>query len=170
MKRFNINYAHLVAALLGGLYFFSCAVNPTFGHLIDYVDLVIHEAGHVFMAPFGMFIYILGGSAFQVVVPSLFVGYFYFRREYFSASMILLWVGYNIVNISAYMGDAVSTQMLLLGGEGVIHDWNYLLSALGVLDYTHDLASITHGFGMAVMIAAAAFCLKFSFSNEAHKV
>ena len=36
--------------------------------LIDNVDHVIHEAGHVFFSLFGKFIYTLGGSLMQVII------------------------------------------------------------------------------------------------------
>lgn len=161
----NIIYSKLVLTVIAALYFYYCAVNPTFGHFIDNVDLIIHEAGHWIFMFFGEFIYILGGSLTQVLVPTIFSSYFFLRRDYFSASFILFWVGYNIVNVSIYMGDSIVMQLPLLGGDSSIHDWNYLLTSLHILKYTNVLSSVVHGFGMFVMVAAAALCVVFSIKQ-----
>src|SRR4051812_39360352 len=81
-------------------YFFYYAATPSDWHFIDYIDLIVHEAGHLLFIPFGEFMHILGGSLFQMVFPLLYVGYFYFRKDYFSSSLLLFWVGVNLVNVS----------------------------------------------------------------------
>jgi hypothetical protein len=166
MKDYKPDYVKLAGAVIAAIYLFSCAASPTFGHLIDNLDLVIHEAGHVFMMPFGDFIHVLGGSLFQVMIPAIFSGYFFFRREWFSASMILMWVGYNLVNVSAYIGDSVTMQLPLLGGDNVIHDWNYLLSVSHTLVHTHLFAQIAWGIGMTIMLAGFGSCIRFSFRDR----
>ena len=61
--------------------------------LIDNVDLVIHEAGHVFFILFGKFIYTLGGSLMQIIIPSIIAGSF-FRNNYRTGVQVaLLWLG-----------------------------------------------------------------------------
>ena len=68
--------------------------------LIDNVDLVIHEAGHVFFILFGKFIYTLGGSLMQIIIPSIIAGFF-FRNNYRTGVQVaLLWLGQNFINIS----------------------------------------------------------------------
>ncbi len=42
----------------------------------------------------------------------------------------------------------------VLGGDGVIHDWNYLLGALGLLTWASGLATLTLGVGMLTILAA----------------
>ena len=49
--------------------------------LMDNIDLVIHEAGHVFFSLFGKFIYTLGGSLMQLIIPLIIAGFF-FRNSY----------------------------------------------------------------------------------------
>jgi len=48
--------------------------------LIDNVDLVIHEAGHLFFKFFGKYIYTLGGTLMQIILPSIIFFYF-FKNE-----------------------------------------------------------------------------------------
>ena len=39
--------------------------------MIDNADLVIHEAGHFFFRFFGSYIYTLGGTLMQIILPSI---------------------------------------------------------------------------------------------------
>ena len=130
MKRDPIK---LVVAGLAAAYFFWCAYDPYQWHLIDGVNLVVHEAGHLIFRPFGEFMMIAGGSLFQVIMPALFVGYFCYTRKFYSAALVLFWVGESILNVSVYAGDSLDLQLPLLGGQDSIHDWNYMLSSLNLL-------------------------------------
>ena len=146
----------LVVAVIATLYFSLCAYDPAQWHLIDGVNLVIHEAGHIIFSPFGEFMMIAGGSLFQVIMPALFVGYFWYNSKYYSASLVLFWVGESILNVSVYVGDSLALQLPLLGGQDSIHDWNYLLSSLNLLPATAKIAGAIRLFG-TVVIALAAF-------------
>src|SRR3977135_1141212 len=107
-----------IFAVLASAYFFWCAYDPFQWHLIDGVNLVVHEAGHLIFRPFGEFMMIAGGSLFQVIMPALFVGYFCYTRKFYSAALVLFWVGESILNVSVYAGDAVAVQRPPLGGQG----------------------------------------------------
>lgn len=162
----NLNHKRLIGTLLISAYFFYCIANPTFGHFIDNVDLVIHEAGHWVFIFFGQFIQVLGGSLLQILVPIVFAAYFFSRREAFSASIVLFWVGYNIINVSLYMADAVVMQLPLLGGNSSGHDWNYLLSQTYLLEYTRFLSKAVYSVGISVTLIAAILCLRLIFSEK----
>jgi hypothetical protein len=102
---------------------------------IDNVDLVIHEAGHFFFIMFGRFIYTLGGTLMQLIIPLLI--YFYFLKNGYrtGAQIALLWLGQNFINISVYAADARAKVLPLLGGKNVYHDWEYMLGEIGILQY-----------------------------------
>ena len=55
----------LVLALAAGAYFLWAVFHPQDWRLIDGVNLVIHEAGHILFMPFGEFVMIAGGPLFQ---------------------------------------------------------------------------------------------------------
>ena len=99
---------------------------------------------------------IAGGSLFQVIMPGLFVGYFCYQRQFYSAALVLFWVGESILNVSVYAGDSVALQLPLLGGENSIHDWNYLLTAMNLLPKTAEIAGAIRLLG-TLAIALAAF-------------
>ncbi len=124
------NPLKLIVAVVASLYFFWCAYDPYQWHLIDGVNLLIHEAGHIIFSFLGEFMMIAGGSLFQIIMPALFAGYFAYQQNYYSAALVLFWVGESILNVSVYAGDSLALQLPLLGGPDTVHDWNYLLSSL----------------------------------------
>src|SRR5204863_4292488 len=128
------------------------------GCFLDIVDLPIHETGHLVFRPFGEFMMIAGGSLFQVIVPGVFVGYFIWQRSYYSAAIVLLWVGQSILNVWIYAADAVVMKLVLTSGftgsEGSFHDWNYLLTSIGLLSSTNTVAGIIRFAGTLVIISA----------------
>lgn len=134
-----------------GWYFVSVATHQDSWHIIDGVNIVIHEAGHIIFFFLGEFIGIAAGSGLQVFIPLIFVVYFFLRAEFFSSSILLLWVGESLVNVSVYAGDAANMQLPLLGGDGTIHDWNYLLSHTGLLSLTPVIASLIFVLGILIM-------------------
>lgn len=118
--------------------------------LLDNIDLVIHEAGHVFFMLFGKFIYTLGGTLMQIIIP-LIIALYFFRNDYRTGVQFgLIWLGQNFINISVYAADARAQKLPLLGGNKVYHDWNYLLGSLGILEYDHAVGYIF--FGTAILI------------------
>lgn len=102
---------------------------------IDNADLVIHEAGHFFFILFGKFIYTLGGTLMQILLPSLIVWFFFSKYYRTGVQFALLWLGQNFLNIGVYAKDAREEMLPLLGGNRVYHDWNYLLGETGMLHF-----------------------------------
>jgi hypothetical protein len=132
------------------------------GCFLDLVDLAFHEAGHVFLRPFGNTIHFLGGTLFQLLVPGLLVWYFLLRRRAaFAAAFCAWWLGESLVNVAVYMADARDLQLDLVGGGE--HDWNELFFRFNLLD-EESVASIsaaTHGLGVALMLLGVAWAALF---------
>jgi hypothetical protein len=161
-KSSGASWPKLVVAVVASLYFFWCAYDPLQWHLIDGVNLVIHEAGHLIFGLLGEFMMIAGGSLFQVIMPSLFVGYFWYHRQYYSAAMVLFWVGQSILNVSVYAGDSLALQLPLLGGQDSVHDWNYMLSSLNLLPATAKIAGAIRLVGTIIIALAAYGSIRFA--------
>src|SRR5687768_12272392 len=62
----------------------------------DGLNLAVHEAGHLVVSAFGETLTIVGGSAFQVIVPLAFVGYFVRTKQHYAAGVTTSWVGVNL--------------------------------------------------------------------------
>src|SRR5512140_3315116 len=161
------NIPKLIFAIVATLYVVWIAYDPMQGSFLDHVDLPIHETGHLLFRPFGQFMMVAGGSLFQVIFPAVFVGYFLWQRSFYSAAIVLLWVGQSILNVWVYASDAVVMQLVLTSGftgtEGSFHDWNYLLTATGLLDSTKGVAKVIRFFGTLTIIIAGAAAVYFSF-------
>ena len=165
MKALNI--PKLILAVLLTICFLLIAVNPMLGSFLDNVDLAIHETGHLLFRVLGEFMGIAGGSLFQVIFPVVFVGYFIWQRSFYSAAIVLLWVGQSILNVWVYAADAVVMQLVLTSGftgsEGSFHDWNYLLTETGLINSTKTVAGIIRFFGTVTIVIAGASAVYLSF-------
>jgi hypothetical protein len=161
-----MNYLKLIPAILFSLHFLWIAYDPMQGSFLDNVDLPVHETGHLPFRPFGEFMMVAGGSLFQVIVPAIFVGYFVWQKSYYSAAIVLFWVGQSVLNVFVYAADATVMQLVLTSGftgsEGSFHDWNYLLTSTGLLSSTKTVAGIIRIAGTFIIIAAGALSVLFA--------
>lgn len=147
-----------------GIYGIVCAASPGTYRFLDRVDLVFHEAGHVFFGFLGEFIGILGGSLMQVLIPAIVVGYFFFHRQPYSAAVTLFWVGQSLFNVSVYARDARARALPLLGGEETIHDWNYILAKVGLIRWDQAVGNVIYALGLLAL--AVSILGGFYFSRE----
>jgi len=162
-------YSKLLFTILVALYFLWCAWDPYQWHLLDGVNLVIHEAGHLFFRPFGEYLMIAGGSLLQVIMPALFVFYFFWNKKVYSAALVMLWVGESILNVSVYAGDSLKLQLPLLGGQDSVHDWNYLLTRAGLLASTSKIERLIRLCGTLVILIGLYFAFKSVLTKNASK-
>jgi hypothetical protein len=115
--------------------------------LLDTIDLFIHEAGHLFFRIFGQFIYVLGGSLFQILLPlSLLV--VVWRQNVTQIWYPGFWLGENMVNVSVYIQDAPDRKLKLIA-SGLIHDWYWLLN--GDRDSAEILGGIMYWLGILII-------------------
>jgi len=160
------NIPKLIFASILTIYFLWIAYDPMRGSFLDLVDLPIHETGHLIFRIFGEFMGIAGGSLFQIVVPAVFVGYFVWRFQYYSAAIVLFWLGQSLLNVWVYAADAVVMQLVLTSGftgsEGSFHDWNYLLTRTGLIGSTKMVAGVIRGLGTLVIIASGVSSIFYS--------
>lgn len=128
--------------------------NAEYWDPLDDLNLAVHEAGHLVFSAFGDTLTILGGSAFQVIVPLAFVAYFARTNQRYAAAVTMAWVGVNLLNVARYIGDARAQELPLLGGEDTIHDWWYLLINWDLLPHDTVIARWVHFFGVVAFLAS----------------
>jgi len=127
-------------------------------------DLVFHEAGHILFSPFGRFLTVLGGSLLQFLIPLVAAGSFIRQEQPFSAAICVWWAGQNLVDLAPYIADARALRLTLIGGrtgaevEG--HDWEFILTQLGVTHLDRSIGTWTHAIGMLLMVSALAFAVR----------
>lgn len=132
---------------------------PQTSWLLHAVNLVFHEAGHVFFSPFGRFLHVLGGTLGQLIIPTVVTCTFLWQRDTFGAAVGSWWLGESFLDIAPYINDARAGQLMLLGGVTGsevedYHDWEVLLTKLNLMQYDHTLARLSFSIGSLLMLAA----------------
>ncbi len=111
--------------------------DPIYQSIFKPLNLGIHELGHLIFSPLGHFLMVAGGTIAQLLVPSISFFMFYRQKDYFAFTVSFCWMGTNLFSVAEYMADARRMALPLVtpfGGEEIIHDWNYLLGKLGLLN------------------------------------
>lgn len=137
------------------------ASNAAGESVLHLINLPFHEAGHVFLRPFGRFLASLGGTLMQLLVPLLCLAVLLLKtRDAFGAAVCAWWFGENLLDIAPYINDARAGVLPLVGGNFGnsspygFHDWEYLLTETGLLRFDHTLALLTHiGGGLMMLLA-----------------
>lgn len=137
-----------------GIYFIWHAFHPEVWIFLNNIDLAVHEAGHFIFVLLGEFIGIAGGSIMQILIPALFVFYFWQKEELWQSSTVMFWLGENILEVSFYARDAQIMSLPLIGGDGAIHDWNYLLTSLKLLPYAVFISNLIFFAGFLIIFGA----------------
>lgn len=141
------------------LYVFIRHVSSShYSSLFSGITLGIHELGHVILTPFGTFMMIMGGTIFQIAAPVASFFVFLRQNDYFAVSVSFGWLSTSLFEAARYSGDAERMLLPLVspfGGEDIIHDWNYMLSKLGML----GLAPAVSGFFWLLAVASMLLAL-----------
>ncbi len=121
-------------------------------HFIDGVNLLFHEAGHLFAAFFGQTMHFLGGTLGQLFFPVACAFHFVVQRQFFETFLMGIWFAESLMNTARYLGDAMAQSLPLVGGH--IHDWNWLLTRWGLLESCESIAMGLHLFASLVAIGS----------------
>lgn len=147
--------------LLGYFAFVIMVKQPSF-NILDNVNLLFHEAGHLIFSLFGRFISIAGGTIMQLLIPLGIAIYFLVKKNIFALGVGVFWFGENLVNISYYAADAQTKVLPLIGGG---HDWSYLLSKLSLLKNAELVGNVFLYTGEIVIISSLVFMFLYLLLN-----
>jgi hypothetical protein len=110
------------------------------------VTLGIHELGHVALGWAPRFVAVAGGTVFQVGAPLAAAWVLGRQRDYFGVAVAAAWLSFSLFNVATYMADARRYELDYVnvgGGEVEAQDWDYMLTALGLLEWDTWLAGLT---------------------------
>ena len=147
------------------LYFF--VANQTLG--------IVHEGGHgvCYILHCPEFITMANGTIFQLLFPGL-IGYYYYKRgNLFAALIALFFVGFSLQYTAWYLSTAHEGLILPAHksflGVDAIHDFNYILSAMGLLAYESLIAGLTRLVAYLIMLVAVIGMFFDAFPNQDKK-
>jgi hypothetical protein len=126
--------------------------------LLGWIDLAVHEFGHVATFVLPDLVTAMAGSIAQVALPLAVTAHFARRREPLSAMLCLAWAGTSAHDASIYVRDAPYERLELIGGH---HDWAFALGPQGldVMDHAGAIAATVSGLGLVMVVASVAGCL-----------
>ncbi len=129
--------------------------------MIDLVFIPVHEGGHLLFRFFGgEFLMVAGGTLMQLGVPLMLAAVFVFQRQVPGTAFCIFFFFEQFLPISTYMADARAQELPLLtvgDSDTVIHDWNYLLGRLGLLNQDTHIAHAVRIAGWIGMLATVAW-------------
>ena len=152
--------------ILWGFKFIASSIENNYAgeSFMHLVNLPFHEAGHIFFRPFGSFMASLGGTLGQLMMPLICFSVLLIKtRDTFGSSVTLWWFGQNFFDIAPYVNDARSLNLPLVGGNFGhsspygFHDWEYLLTESGLLQYDHFIAKLCLTIGTVIFMISFAW-------------
>jgi hypothetical protein len=147
-----------ISRLSGGFWLFAYALflvyawRDSAGFLFpDFVNLMIHEAGHLFFSWGGHTIMLLGGTLGELVVPLICAAGFLFQRQIYGFVFSLFWFFENFLYIGTYMADARTSALPLVNSDE--SDWTILFTQWNVLLYDQKIGGFVRLIGWLGMLA-----------------
>jgi hypothetical protein len=162
------------AALIGWVGFYAlfllhALTNKTGFLIIDTVNLIVHEAGHLLFYWLGATPGLWGGTVNELLVPAAIACYFLFHRQVTGVAFGAFFFFENFLYISVYMADArAQTLPLVTVGNADVgeHDWFQILSSLGLLQHDTAIASVVRLAGWLGMLATVAWLVMRARANK----
>ncbi|MBI4443678.1 MAG: hypothetical protein HY649_09930 [Acidobacteria bacterium] len=142
--------------LFYGLFLMHAAFDSDRFLLVDHVNLIVHEAGHLLFGWFGATAGLWGGTLLELLAPLALAVYFAVHRQTTGVVFAAFFFFENFLYISVYMGDArvQSLPLITVGDpEGGGHDWFLIFARLGLLQYDTLLARVVRAAGWLGMLA-----------------
>jgi len=148
-------------------------IMQAFHNLISNANMIVHESGHgiCYIISCPQFITALNGTLFQLALPVFFIYYYYRRSNMTLVGLGGIWFAQNLVYVAWYMSYAHDPRRypFFLGGDA-IHDFWYIFSQLGVLEYDWLIAGITRFIAVSVLLGSYLYLLYIAFlKNEKPK-
>jgi len=138
-----------------GVFLVYALTNKSGFLLIDHVNLVIHEGGHLLFGWLGRTLGLWGGTLLELLVPLALACSFVFQRHISGTAFSSFFFFENFLYISVYMADARSQGLPLVtvgdASQGG-HDWFNIFSSLGLLQYDTKIAGVVRLLGWLGMI------------------
>lgn len=159
-----VSQAALIAWLVFyGLFLLHALTDDSGFLLIDHVNLIVHEAGHLLFGWFGPTLGLWGGTLLELLVPLALAVYFVFHRHTTGAAFAAFFLFENLLYIATYMADARAQLLPLItvGDPGAgAHDWFNIFARLGLLQQDTLIAGLVRTAGWVGMLGTVAWLVR----------
>ncbi len=125
---------------------------------ITYMDIAVHEAGHVAFSVFGTQTMLAMGDGAQVLFPlSLGLFQLFRQRDLVTGAVLLAWAGEAAGDAANYIGDAAISRYSLIGGPK--GDWTRFFGAMHRLDLALPVSDVVRIVAVGLMLTAIAIAI-----------
>jgi len=118
------------ALLLIGVWGWFALVKNDQTPIFVYLNLAVHETGHVLFRPFGELTMLIMGSGFEVLFPfAVGIVFLIRKRDFVSTAVSWGWSASALASAATYIADADDGRLALLGATGpdTAGDWERIL-------------------------------------------
>jgi hypothetical protein len=157
-RRLNV-YKAAGALLLIAVWGWFALVKNDQTPIFVYLNIAVHESGHVLFRPFGELTMLIMGSGFEVLFPLLAGVVFLLRkRDLVATSVCGGWAASALASAATYIADADDGQLALLGAMGpdAAGDWERILGEefFDKVYLADSIAGIVRTFGYVLWFVA----------------
>jgi hypothetical protein len=142
-------------------------------YLFSNANAIVHEAGHgvcyLFACP--EFITALNGTLFQLLLPMIFIFYYYKRGNTLLAGLGGIWLGQNLIYVAWYMSTSHTPYRypsFIPGSDK--HDFWFLFQELGVYEYDGLISGFVRVVAVALLLCSYAYLLYITFIKNEGKI
>ena len=128
-RRLN-GYKAVGALLLIAVWGWFALVKNDQTPIFVYLNIAVHETGHVLFRPFGELTMLIMGSGFEVLFPfAVGVVFLLRKRDLVSTAVCWGWAASALASAATYIADADDGRLALLGATGpdAAGDWERIL-------------------------------------------
>jgi hypothetical protein len=146
------------ALVICAVYGWHAFVRDTQVPVLEYLDVAVHEVGHLLFRPFGELVMLIMGSGFQVMFPLVAgLAFAVWKRNWIAWGICWAWSANACADAARYIADAPRGELALLGaGPDALGDWALILGPehFDKLFLADRIASAVRTLGLALWIAA----------------
>ena len=123
-----------------------------------YLNIAVHEIGHVLFRPLGELTMLIMGSGFEVLFPFVVGIYFLVKKDLVATSVCFGWAASALASAATYIADADDGRLALLGATGPdsAGDWERILGEefFDKVFLADQIASIVRSAGFVLWFVA----------------
>ena len=145
-------------ALIGAMWVVAFAHDARIPGL-TWVNLGLHEFGHMVTYANSDLVNALAGSIAQVAIPLAIALWLFFRRgDWVAAGVCLMWAATSALEVALYVADAPVQKLELIGDQ---HDWAFILGPDGyaAMDKAASLAHTIREWASVAAVVGFLVCL-----------